>query len=89
MDFLDDLEYRDITKDQLLRLVPENYSHTFIIVVDRIAVSLPDFPPLIVDLYDGSGGEFRAIPPRIQSIQNKLTFANTVFDEGPKHPCCT
>jgi hypothetical protein len=81
VDFLDDVEYRDITKGQLLGLVPENYSHMFIIVVDRTASSSPDFPLLIVDLYDGSGREFRAIPSQIQAIENNLSIANMDFEE--------
>ncbi len=81
VDFLDDVEYRDITKGQLLGLVPEKYSHTFIMVVDRTAISSRDFPLLIVDLYDGSGRDFRAIPSQIQSIQNNLSLANMDFEE--------
>ena len=75
VDFLDDLEYRDITNDQLLGLVRENYTHTFIVVVDRTPISLADFPLVIVDLYDGSGREFSAIPSKIQSTQNNLSLA--------------
>ena len=81
VNFIDDVEYRDITKDQLLGLVPKSYSHTFIIVVDQTAIFSPDFPLLIVDLYDGSGREFRAISSQIQSIQNNLSLANMDFEE--------
>jgi hypothetical protein len=74
--FVDDIEYADITKDQLLELFPKDYSHSFIIVVDRTAISLPDHPLLIVDLYERSGREFRAIPSQIQGIENNLSIAN-------------
>jgi hypothetical protein len=62
-------------------LVSENYSHPFIIVVDRTAISSPEFPLLIIDLYDGPGREFRAVPSQIQSIQNNLSLANMDFEE--------
>ncbi len=79
--FLDDLEYAGLTKDQLLELIPKDYSHSFIIVVDRTAISLPDYPLLVVDLYERSGREFRAVPSQIQGIENNLSIANMDFEE--------
>jgi len=81
VEFLDDVEYRDITKDQLLRLVSEDYNHNFIVVVDRTAISQRDFPLLIVDLHNLSGREFRAVPSQVQSIENNLSIANMDFEE--------
>jgi hypothetical protein len=81
VEFLDDVGYGGITKAQLLGLVPENYGHSFVIVADRTAISLPDHPLLIVDLYEGSGREFRAIPSQIQGIENNLSIANMGFEE--------
>ncbi len=34
-----------------------------------------------MDLYDGSGHEFRAIPSQIQGIENNLSIANMDFEE--------
>jgi uncharacterized protein YbcV (DUF1398 family) len=81
VDFVDVVEYADITKDQLLNLIPRNYNHSFIIVADRTAISLPDHPLLIVDLYERSGHEFRAVPSQVQSIENNLSIANMDFEE--------
>ena len=81
VEFVDDIEYAGITKDQLLELIPKDYSHSFIIVVDRTAISLPDHPLLIVDLYERSGREFRAIPSQVQGIENNLSIANMDFEE--------
>ena len=60
VEFVNEVEYAGITKDQLLELIPKDYSHSFRIVVDRTATPLPDYPLLIVDLYERSGREFRA-----------------------------
>jgi hypothetical protein len=79
--FLDDTEYTDIRKDQLLGLIPPDYNHTFIILVDQMAISHPDHPLLVLDLYERSGQEFRAIPSQIQSIENNLSIANMDFEE--------
>jgi hypothetical protein len=81
VEFLDDVEYGGITKAQLPGLVPEDYGHSFIIVADRAAISLPDHPLLVVDLYERSGREFRAIPSQIQAIENNLSIANMDFEE--------
>src|SRR6266496_2374017 len=81
VDFLDDKQYADITKDQLLASIPKNYNHSFIIVVDKIAISNSEYPLLIVDLYEKSGREFRAIPSQIQGIENNLSIANMDFEE--------
>jgi hypothetical protein len=81
VDFLDDAEYAGATKDQLLGLVPEGYDHTFLIVVDRTAISHPDHPLLLVNLWERSGQEFRAIPAEIQGIENNLSIANMDFED--------
>jgi len=81
VEFVNDVEYAGITKDELLELIPKEYSHSFIIVVDRSAISLRDYPLLIVDLYERSGREFRAIPAQIQGIENNLSIANMDFEE--------
>ena len=44
-------------------------------------MSLPDHPLLIVDLFEGSGREFRARPSQIQTIENNLSIANMDFQE--------
>ena len=81
VEFLDNQEYAGITKDQLLELIPKNYNHTFIILADQTTISHPEHPLLVIDLYDGSGYEFRAIPSQIQGIENNLSIANMDLKE--------
>jgi len=64
-----------------LESIPPDYDHTFIIVADQMAVSHPNHPLLVLDLYERSGQEFRAIPSQIQSIENNLSVANMDFEE--------
>lgn len=85
VDFIDDIQYADITKDQLMELIDPDYDHTFIVVVDRTAISLPDHPLLIVDLFELSGNTFRAIPSQIQGIENNLSIANMDFEDFARH----
>jgi len=81
VEFLENAEYNGITQDQLLELIPANYAHSFIIVADSTVISHPDHPLLIIDLYERSGREFRAIPSQIQGIENNLSIANMDFEE--------
>ncbi len=79
--FVDDVQYADMTKEQLLQAVPQNYAHAFIIIVDYSAINRPDYPLLILDLQDEPGREFRAMPSQIQAIENNLSIANMGFEE--------
>lgn len=81
VEFLDDREYDGIDKEQLLTRIPNNYNHSFIVMVDQTATLHPDHPLLVVDLYEGSGQEFRTIPSAIQSVENNLSIANMDFEE--------
>lgn len=83
--FIDDIEYANISKDQILGLIPPDYSHSFIVVVDQIAISPPEHPLLIIDLFELSGNTFRAIPSSIQGIENNLSIGNMDFEEFAQH----
>src|SRR5574341_1101103 len=83
--FIDDVEFADITKEQLLKAIPSDYNHTFIIVVDHRAIAQPDHPLLIINLFEMSGNEFRAIPSKIQGIENNLSIANMDFEDFARH----
>jgi|SRR5689334_19558002 len=81
VEILDNIEYAGLTTNRLLEFIPRDYHHSFIVVADQIAISHPDHPLLIVDLYERTGREFRAIPSQIQSIENNLSIANMDFEE--------
>ena len=50
-------------------------------IVDRMTLSHPDHPVLVVDVMSERGAEFRAVPSQIQSIENNLSIANMDFEE--------
>jgi hypothetical protein len=82
VEFVDDAAYRDLTKEQLLNLVPEGEERPFfLMVVDAVTVRSPDHPVLVVDLWREPGREFRAVPAAVQSIENNLSIANMDFAE--------
>jgi hypothetical protein len=81
VEFLEDTDYRNLTKEELLAIVPRDYNHSFLFVVDKAAITNPDFAILAVDLVESRGRSFRAIPAQIQSIENNLSIANMDFQE--------
>lgn len=81
VDDLDDAQYADITKEQLLQLLPPKYNHSFIIVADRMTMTHGEHPLLIIDLFDDSKRDFRAVPKQIQGIENNLSIANMDFED--------
>lgn len=81
VELLDDPDYEGITVSDLLSLIPKNYNHNFIILVDRVAISEDNHPLLVIDLSEGSNKSFRAIPSTVQSIENNLSIGNMCFEE--------
>ncbi|TDQ54246.1 DUF6924 domain-containing protein [Actinorugispora endophytica] len=81
VDLLDDPAYQGLSKDRLMELVSEDSDHTFLMVVDDVAISHPEHPLLVVDLYDEPGLAFRAVPRSIAAIANNLSIANMDFDD--------
>jgi hypothetical protein len=81
VEFVDDPAFRDLTERGLLERVPGDFGHSFLMVVDKATVGSPEFPILVMDLYDERGRTFRAIPSEIQGIENNLSIANMDFTE--------
>jgi hypothetical protein len=79
VEFLDDTEFQNLSMEDLLARVPIDYDHTFLLVVDSTAITHPDFPILVIDLYRDRGRSFRAIPSEIQAIENNLSISNMDF----------
>jgi hypothetical protein len=71
VDFVSNREYEGIGTEQLCSLISQG-SHTFIFIVDRIALSYLDNPILVVDLCDEPGRTFRVIPSEMWSVENNL-----------------
>ena len=78
---LEDVAFRGLGSEELLERVPSDYNHSFLFVVDSIAISHPEFPVLVIDLRGVCGRTFRAIPTAIQAIENNLSISNMDFSE--------
>jgi hypothetical protein len=76
VDFCDDRRYADSNTAEL-RARLAGYPFSFLIVVDAVALSTPGHPLLVVEM--PAGGEFRAVPNTVQSIENNLSITNMDF----------
>src|SRR5258708_8120451 len=52
------------------------YQESFVFIVDRIALTHPDHPILVVDLYDEGGRTFRIIPSEMCVVWGNLWLGN-------------
>ena len=79
--FVENSAFRDLSEQELLERVPDDYGHSFLMIVDKVTLGSAEYPILVMDLYDERGRSFRAIPVQIQGIQNNLSIANMDFAE--------
>ena len=79
--FLSDPEYDDLSLKDLADLVPPDFNHSIIFLVDRMTLSHPEHPLLVVDLYEEPGRTFRVIPSEMWAVENNLSIANMSFFE--------
>lgn len=62
VDCISDPAYDGLAVEQLVALAPKGGEHTFAFLADRTALTNPERPVLVVDLYDEPGQTFRVIP---------------------------
>ena len=81
LDFVSDSKNDGITTEQILPLIPDAFDHSFIFIVDQVALSHPENPILVVDLYAERSRTFRVMPSEMWGVENNLSIANLEFDE--------
>ena len=81
VDCISDPAYDGLTVEQLLALSPKGSGRSFVFIADRITLTDPERPVLVVDLYAEPGRTFRVIPREIWGVENNLSIANLDFDE--------
>jgi hypothetical protein len=79
LDFVNDPAFTGITIEQLPSLIPDNTYHSFIFIIDHLALSHSEYPILVVDLLREPGRTFRVIPSEMWGVENNLSLANVTF----------
>jgi hypothetical protein len=84
LELIQDRAYEDLTKEQLLALVDDEFPHSFLVVADKTTLSDPEHPLLVIDLdeeEDRYGREFRSTPEGLFSVAANLDLANMDFGD--------
>ena len=83
LDCISDPAYDGLTVAQLVTLAPKGGDHNqvFAFIADRIALTEPEQPILVVDLNDEPGRTFRVIPREMWGVENNLSIANMDYAE--------
>jgi hypothetical protein len=77
---LSDRAYEGATVEDLLSVGSVSY-RSFLLVADRMALTGPEQPVLVVDLLEEPGRTFRVIPSQAWSVENNLSLGNMDFEE--------
>jgi len=56
-------------------------SHSFAFIADRLTLTDPERPVLVVELSDAAGRTFRVIPSQMWAVENNLSLANMEYSE--------
>jgi hypothetical protein len=93
VEFVDNPAYAGLTASRLLEMVPAEVNHAVAFLVDAKALTHPDRPILVINLYDYAegldnqgrgpqyGATFRVIPSEMWSVHNNLTISNMDWEE--------
>ena len=79
VEFIDNAIFRNRTEEELLSMVPSDYGHTFLLIVDGSTTKGPEFPILVMDLWNEPGRTFRVVPSEVQGVENNLSICNLDF----------
>ena len=81
VEFVSDPAFSGVGVEELPALIHQSTNHTFLFVVDRMALAHPEHPILVMDLYEEAGRTFRVVPSEMWSVENNLSISNMDFAE--------
>ena len=81
LECVSDSAYDGLTVEQLVALAPNGANLSLVFLADRLALTEPEHPILVVDLYDEPGRTFRVIAREMWGVENNLSLANMDYSE--------
>lgn len=79
VEFISDPAYVGLPPGEVPTICPAGVA--FLFIVDGVAISHPEHPILVLDLWELPGRSFRVIPSEMWGVQNNLSIANIGFGE--------
>lgn len=77
---ISDPAYAGLTVTQVMDLLPEDWSHTFLFIADRETMRHPEHPLLVVDAFSEGEAAFRAAAAQIWTVENTLSLGSMNFE---------
>jgi hypothetical protein len=81
LEFVDDPDFKGLTADQLVELVPGSAKYVMLLVADGVTVSKAEHPLLVVDVGMERGRTFRAVPSQVFGIESNLSIGNMDWED--------
>lgn len=81
IDCVSDRSFDGLAVEQVVALAGNGSGHPLAFVADRLTVTDPEQPVLVVDLAHESGRTFRVIPSQMWAVENNLSLANMEYAE--------
>jgi hypothetical protein len=81
VEFISERRFEDVTPENVLAFIPENYNHSIIFLVGADTLAHADSPIICVDLIEKPVRYFGVTPSEMWSVENNLSIANMDFDE--------
>ena len=79
---IEDRKHDGLTAERVPVILPKDFRHTFVFIVDRTTLVEREHPVLVVDLVeDGRGRTFRVVPKALWAVQNNLVIANCDWED--------
>ena len=78
---IEDRKHDGLTAERLPAILPKDFKHTFVFIVDRTTLVEREHPVLVVDAYEQPGRSFRVIPSEVWGVQNNLKLANMDWED--------
>lgn len=78
--FISDPARATMTSEQIVDFARRE-ERTFIFVVDRLTLTSPDRPVLVIDAVERPGRSFRVVLASMWSVENNLAISNMDFEE--------
>ena len=85
VDCVSDQSFDGLVVEQLVALVRYGPRHSVAFMADRLTVTDPERPILVLDLAHEPGRTFRVIPSQLWAVENNLSLANMEYSEFADH----
>ncbi|MDQ1086993.1 hypothetical protein [Siphonobacter sp. SORGH_AS_1065] len=82
VEVLNDQSFEGFTPQDLLKLIPKDYAHDFMFILDSLTIQHPEHPFICLSLSEFTFGEtLRFIPKELYILESNLFTANMLFEE--------